>query len=87
MTKRIITGGQKQGAGGDFVGINNFVIKSMEKEYSLDRYYIRAMKDSRLHGDFGEYMARHDIGSEQLVNMLLANHFESARYSDPEYPL
>jgi len=69
------------------MGMNNFVAKAMQKEYSLDRYFIRVMKDSCLHDDFGEYMARHDICSDRLANKLLANHFETARYSDPEYPL
>jgi len=81
------TGEQNRGQGVVPMGINNFVTKAMKKEYSLGRHFIRTMKDSCLHDDFEEYIARHDICSGRLVNKLLENHFEAARYSDPEYPL
>jgi hypothetical protein len=66
--------------------INALVVKALQKEYSLDRYAVRAAKDSCLHDDVEKFVSRHDVCSSALLDKLLDNHFEALRRSDPEYP-
>jgi hypothetical protein len=69
------------------MNINAFVIKSMQKEYSLGRYATRSIKDSCLYDDVEKFIAKHDCCLNSLVDKLLDNHFEAIRYPDPEYPM
>jgi len=59
---------------------------SKRKEHSFAHYDIRATKDSCLHDDVHDFLAKNDI-SNALINNLLDDHFFHARYTDPEYPM
>jgi hypothetical protein len=61
--------------------------KTMRVEYSLARYLLRVKIDDCLHDDVVAFLAKHDAGLDNLVNRLLNNHFASARYNDPSYPI
>jgi hypothetical protein len=63
------------------------VIKTiLQNRYSLTRYSVRIMKDSYLHDDVEAFLAKHDTSLNNLVNMLINDHFSLARQTDPSYP-
>ena len=51
-----------------------FAYKAMQKEYSLARYAIRIKRDSYLHDGVVDFLTKHDICLENLLNKLLDNH-------------
>ena len=59
---------------------------SVRKEHSLSRYAIRAKKDSCLHNDVEDFMAKNGERLDVLVGKLLNNDFTLLRYTDPSYP-
>jgi len=65
---------------------NNLATKSVRRASSLKRYAIRAGKDTCLHNDVGDFLAKHGTGTARLVDKLLNNDFVLARYTDPTYP-
>ena len=60
--------------------------RSKLKEYSLSHYAIRAQKDSHLHDDVYDFMAKHGGRMDDLVSKLLNDDFILSRYTDPSYP-
>jgi len=61
--------------------------KTKYNEYSYARYTIRIRKDSCLHDDVEDFMAKRGTSLNYLVVKLLDNHFEQFRYTDPSYPV
>jgi hypothetical protein len=61
--------------------------KSNYKDYSYMRNTCRIKKDSCLRDDVEFFIARSGNNLSNLVDMLLNNHFEHTRYTDPEYPV
>ena len=59
---------------------------SIRKEHSLLRYELRVSKDSCLHDDVEEFMAKNGDRLDILVGKLLSNDFFLSRYTDPSYP-
>ena len=59
---------------------------SVRKEHSLVRYSIRVRKDSCLHDDAEDFMAKNGDRLDVLVRKLLNNDFTLTRYTDPSYP-
>ena len=60
--------------------------RSIRNEYSLKHFNIRYTKDAHLFADVEDFMAKHNLGSGDLVDMLVNNRFSHARYTDPEHP-
>lgn len=56
--------------------------RSVRKEYSIAGYAARASKDSRLHDDVGDFMAKRGGRVDDLVDKLLNGDFTSSRYTD-----
>jgi hypothetical protein len=65
-----------------FVDNTIALTKAKLKEYSLTSFAYRAKKDSCLHDDVVNYITKHDTSLDNLVNMLLNNHFSSLRQTD-----
>jgi hypothetical protein len=61
--------------------------RSKLKEYSLLHYAIRSQKDSCLHHDVYDFMAKHGGRVDDLVSKLLNDDFTLSRYTDHSYPL
>jgi len=59
---------------------------SVRKEHSLSRYALRVRRDSCLHDDAEDFMAKYGDRVDLLVGKLLNNDFILARYTDPSYP-
>ena len=59
---------------------------SVRKEHSLTRYALRARKDSCLHDDIEDFMAKNGDRVDVLVGKLLNNDFFLSRCTDPSYP-
>jgi hypothetical protein len=59
---------------------------SVRKEHSLTRYAIRFRKDSCLHDDVEDFMAKNGNRLDVLVRKLMNNDFTLSRYTDPSYP-
>ena len=59
---------------------------SVRKEHSLSRYALRVWKDSCLHDDVEDFMAKNGDRVDVLVGKLLNNDFIFSRYTDPSYP-
>ena len=60
--------------------------RSVRNEYSLKHFTIRSAKDARLFADVEDFMSKHNLGSGDLVDMLINNRFSHARYTDHEHP-
>jgi len=65
---------------------NNFIIKSVRKASSFNRYSVRLKIDATLHDDLEYFLTHHQKSISDLVDKLLRNDFESIRYTDPSYP-
>lgn len=65
---------------------NYLVIKAKRKDSSLNRYRIRAEKDTCLQDDVEYFMAKNGDSVPRLVDKLLNNDFVLSRYTDPYYP-
>jgi hypothetical protein len=61
--------------------------KSNYNDYSYMRNTSRIKKDLCLRDDVEFYIAKSGNNLSNLVDMLLNNHFEHSRYTDPEYPV
>jgi len=59
---------------------------SVRNEHSLSRYALRARKDSCLHDDVEDFMAKNGDRLDLLVTKLLSNDFFLLRYTDPSFP-
>ena len=60
----------------------NIIVTAKQKESSLTRYVLRVKEDARLHDDIVDYVTKHDISMEKLVDKLLGNHFPLLRQTD-----
>ena len=60
--------------------------RSKRNEYSLLQFSIRSKKDAYLFGDVENFMVKHNISSNQIVDLLLNHTFSHARYTDHNYP-
>jgi len=60
--------------------------RSVRNEYSLKHFTIRSAKDARLFDDVEDFVSKHNLGSGELVDLLVNNRFSHARYTDHEYP-
>jgi len=69
------------------MGKTSTASKTKYNEYAYSRYTIRIRKDTFLHDDVDDYMAKHGANLNGLVTKLLDDHFFHLRYSDPEYPI
>ena len=65
---------------------NNFITESIRKERSLKHYSVRAKKNDCLHDDVENFLRHSQLDVSCLVDKLLNNDFELARYTDPTYP-
>ena len=63
------------------------VYKSKRNEYSLFHFNIRSTKDTCLSDDFQDFLVKHNLSSDILVDMLINQDFSHARYTDHDYPL
>lgn len=61
--------------------------KAKYKKYSYARFNIRAKKNSCLHDDVEDFVAKRCSGTDSLVAKLLDNQFAHKRYTDPSYPM
>jgi len=61
--------------------------RSVRNEYSLKHFNIRSSKDDYLFNDVEYFLTKHNLGSGDLVDKLLRNHFSHLRYTDHDYPL
>ena len=60
---------------------------SKRNEHSYARYEMRFNKDSCLHNDVEDFLAKHNGRLDGLAKKLLEGHFSHSRSTDPEYPL
>jgi hypothetical protein len=61
--------------------------KTKYNEYSYMRNTSRIKKNSCLHDDIEDCIAKNGNNLNNLVDKLLKNHFEHSRFTDPEYPV
>ena len=60
--------------------------RSIRNEHSLEHFAIRSKRDACLHADVEDFLAKHNVSSDRLADLLVSHHFSLARYTDPEYP-
>ena len=60
--------------------------RSKRNEYSLKHFTIRSAKDAHLFDDVEDFVSKHNLGSGELVDLLVSNRFSHARYTDHEHP-
>jgi len=61
--------------------------RSRRNEYSLLHFNIRYTKDTRLYDDIEDFLLKHNLSSDSLVDRLINQDFSHARYTDHNYPL
>jgi len=63
------------------------IYRSKRNEYSLINFNTRAAKDTCLYDDIEDFLAKHDLSSYILVDMLINQDFSHARFTNHDYPL
>ena len=67
------------------MSLNNFQIKSKQKESSFLRLKNRRAKDNNLHDYVQTFLLRHNGNTALLVERLLDGDFERKQAFDPEF--
>jgi len=62
------------------------IYRSKRNEYSLVHFNIRSTKDTHLYDDIENFLLKHNLSTDILVDMLVNHNFSHARYTDHNYP-